>query len=218
MCRVCFGIGVLLSACVAGGVILTRSDLVAASALRSRQSLETYEKVVDIALPKQVSGGTYTYALVLRFEPTLYPESRVVILRGLDDVQVTEYTPSGGRIWDQLEKLDPTLSIEEMAKSIHIQKRSIPATVDQVTNWYSDFLSSVGPSMIELKGITLSSERGKSTYLGPRHGASYWLWYTLGGIKMTWDCLDDEAAGEPTGILPVVKWMNTVRLAVSKTK
>src|SRR6266498_4663705 len=128
-------------------------------ALKSNKviSQEAYNRVLDILFPREEPAGNYR--LVLRFRPSFHPESQVVVKRGLNKLEVIEYTSLSGNIYSKLNDLVARGSKEdamELAKLIKVRRRSIEVADSQVRQWHTGFFESFDGS---LKAFRKESEQ-----------------------------------------------------------
>src|SRR5262249_310515 len=182
-------------------------------------SQEAYNRVLDILFPRDEPRGDY--GLVLRFKPSFHRESQVVIKRGVDKVEVIEYTSLNGNIYSKLNELmshgakeDPA----ELAKLIEGGRRSIQVPYAQIKQWHTSFLESLGQSLITFKNRSEEFDRA-GTISVVIDGTFYDLWYGQGINDMSFSFYDEEVSEKlPDGQLKVVQWMNTVRRDVERLK
>jgi len=182
-------------------------------------SQEAYNRVLDILFPRDEPRGDY--GLVLRFKPSFHRESQVVIKRGVDKVEVIEYTSLNGNIYSKLNELmshgakeDPA----ELAKLIKVGRRSIQVPYAQIKQWHTSFLESLGQSLITFKNRSEEFDRA-GTISVVIDGTFYDLWYGQGINDMSFSFYDEEVSEKlPDGQLKVVQWMNTVRRDVERLK
>lgn len=182
-------------------------------------SQETYNRVLDIVFPRDEPAGNYY--LVLRFRPSFHPQSQVVIKRGVDKVEVIEYTSLSGNIYSKLDELVSHGGKEdavEMAKLIKVRRRSLQVPNAQVKQWHATFLESLGESLKTFR--KRSEEFDKAGTIGVvLDGTFYDLWYSQGVSEMSFSFYDEEVSDQqPNGVLKTVQWMNVVRRDVEKLK
>ncbi|HYW73742.1 MAG TPA: hypothetical protein VE961_22150 [Pyrinomonadaceae bacterium] len=182
-------------------------------------SQEAYNRVLDILFPRDEPRGDY--GLVLRFKPSFHPESQVVIKRGVDKVEVIEYTSLNGNIYSKLNELmshgakdDPA----ELAKFIKVRRKSIQVPYAQIKQWHASFLESFGQSLIAFRKRSEEFDKA-GTISVVIDGTFYDLWYGQGVNDMSFSFYDEEVSDKlPDGQLKVVQWMNAVRRDVEKLK
>jgi len=182
-------------------------------------SQEIYNHVLDILFPRDEAAKNYL--LVLRFGPSLHPESQIIIKGGSDKVEVVEYTSLNGNIYNQLNKFviqggkeDPV----EMAKLIKVHRRSIEVTPSEIKKWHAGFLSSFANLSKSFQNQTkqLNKDGGITIVLD---GTLYQFWYSQGVGRTSFSVWDEEVSDEqPNGVLKIVQWMNSVRHIVEKLK
>jgi hypothetical protein len=182
-------------------------------------SQETYNRVLDIVFTRDEPRGDY--GLVLRFKPSFHPESQVVIKRGVNKVQVIEYTSLSGNIYSKLDEVvthggkDDAV---ELAKLIKVRRRSVLVPNVQVKQWHSSFLESLGDSLKTFKKRSEEFDRER-TITVVIDGTFYDLWYSQGTNDMSFSFYDEEISDQqPNGALKIVQWMNVVRADVEKLK
>lgn len=178
----------------------------------------TYTRVLDSVFPRDQAKGDYGFAL--RFKPSFAPESQIVIRRALNKVEVVEYTSLSGNIYRNLDSIMAHGGKEdavEMAKLIQVKRRSIEVPIAQVKMWHSSLLNSISASVKTFKQRGEESERGIGTLR--LDGTFYDLWYNQGIGDISFSVYDQEISDrEVTGELKLVRWMNTVRLDIGKSK
>ena len=183
-------------------------------------SQETYDRVLDIAFPR--GGPRGDYGLVLRFKPSFHPESQVVIKRGVDKVEVIEYTSLSGNIYNKLNELKShggtSDDVVEMAKLIEVRKRSIQVPYTHVKQWHAGFLESLGESLKAFKKRSEEFDKAGSITL-TMDGTFYDVWYGQGINDMSLSFYDEEVSDQqPNGALKTVQWMNSIRQEVAKRR
>lgn len=183
-------------------------------------SQETYDLVLDIVFPRDEPRGDY--GLVLRFKPSFHPESQVMIKRGVDKIEVIEYTSLSGNIYSKLNKLkshgDASENATEMAKLIEVRRRSIQVPNAQVKQWHAGFLESLGESLKAFKKRSEEFDKAGSITL-TIDGTFYDVWYGQGINDMSLSFYDEEVSNHKrNGRLKTVQWMNTVRLDVERRR
>lgn len=183
---------------------------------------ETYSRVLDILFPRDGpdSGGTL-WAVVLRFKPTSKSESQIIIRRGVNKVEVVEYTSPDGSIYAKLNEVLARGGKEdatEMAKSIRVKRREVSVAHAQVRQWYASFFDSLASTTKTLRGALEESDKtGAESFVF--HGTFYDLWYEQGLNKMSFKLYDVEVDKPGSdGELKLVRWMNAVRRDVAKLK
>jgi hypothetical protein len=182
-------------------------------------SPETYDRVLDILFPRDDSAK-YVFVIVLRFKPSFQPESQVVIRRGLDRAEITEYTSLSGNVYSKLNDViahGGKEDVVEMAKLIKVRKRLIDIPYAQVKQWHTSFLDSIRESLNSFKEKIEEYDTGTSTIA--LDGTFYDLWYKQISDEISFRLYDREVNDlRSTGDLKIVQWMNTVRRDVSKLK
>ena len=185
-------------------------------------SEETYKRVLDIVFPRDEPRGDYY--LVLRFRPSFHPTSQVVIkrgLRGLDKVEVIEYTSLSGNIYMKLNELMSHGGKEDavdMAKLIKVRRRSLRVTIAQGKHWHTSFLQSLGESLKTLRERSEQFDKA-GTIDVVLDGTFYDIWYSQDISDMSFNFYDEEVSDQqPNGQLKLVQWMNALRHDVEKLK
>lgn len=182
-------------------------------------SREIYDRVLDILFPRDEPASNY--CIILRFRPSLHPESQVVIRKNLDKVEVIEYISLSGNIYSKLDELMSHGGKEdavEMAKLIKVHRRSIQVPNAQANQWHTNFLESLGELVKTFR--KRSDEFDKAGTIDVvLHGTFYDLWYSQDVSEMSFSFYDEEVSDQqPNGILKTVQWMNAVRRDVEKLK
>jgi hypothetical protein len=180
---------------------------------------ETYNRVLDIVFPRDEPAGNYY--LVLRFRPSFHPTSQVVIKRGVDKVEVIEYTSLSGNIYSKLNELMSHGAKEdavEMAKLIKVGRRSVQVSNALVKQWHTSFLESLAESLKTFR--KKSDEFDKAGTIDVvLDGTFYDLWYSQDVSEMSLSLYDEEVSDQqPNGHLKLVQWMNSIRHEVAKQK
>jgi hypothetical protein len=183
-------------------------------------SQETYVRVLDIVFPRDEPRGDYV--LVLRFKPSFHPESQVVIKRGVDKIEVIEYTSLSGNIYSKLNELKShggaSENAVEMPKLIEVRRRSIQVPYTQVKQWHAGFLESLSESLRAFKKRSEEFDKAGSITL-TIDGTFYDVWYGQGINDLSLSFYDEEVSDQqPNGVLKTVQWMNAVRRDVGKLK
>jgi hypothetical protein len=179
---------------------------------------ETQERVLDIVFPRNDVKGDYSF--VLRFRPSFTPESQIIVRRGIDKIEVREYSPLSGSIYQTVNRLIAEGHKEnpvELAKHIKIKTRSYEVSLNQMRQWHASLLDSIGPSLKLFYNRSEEVEKGKMTIA--QDGTFYDLWYKQGISEMSFSVYDEEIRDRTiTGELKLVRWMNSVRNQVAKMK
>jgi hypothetical protein len=180
---------------------------------------ETYKRVLDIVFPRNEPAGDYY--LVLRFRPSFHPTSQVVIKRGLDKVEVIEYTSLSGNIYMKLNEFMSHGGKEdavEMAKLIKVRRRSLQVPNAQVKQWHTSFLESLGESLKTFRKRSEQFDKAGTVDV-VLDGTFYDMWYSQDISDMSFSFYDEEVSDrQPNGVLKAVRWMNFVRQEVEKLK
>lgn len=186
-------------------------------------SQQTYDSVLDILFPRNdPDPGKTVFAFVLRFKPHSQPESQIVIRRGVDKVTVVEYKSLDGDIYVKLnESLERTGREDpvEMAKAIKIKRREISVPYALIKQWYAGFFDSLanGTKPLRQKGEEFDNTGGSETIF--LHGGVYALWYQQRLNQMSFSLYDvDVDNPNSSGELMLVRWMNSVRRQIGKSK
>ncbi|HLG17756.1 MAG TPA: hypothetical protein VJH03_25150 [Blastocatellia bacterium] len=187
-------------------------------------SSQTYEHVLDMVFPRNEANPDYD--LVLRFEPSFAPESQIVVKspivveRTVGKVEVVEYTSLSGNIYRRLNSVMANGGREdaaEMARLVEVQKRVIEVPIAQVRQWRATLADSVGASMKSLEQRSVDAETGVGTIT--LDGTFYSLWYDQVGSHISFRLLDHEVSNrQVSGVLKLVRWMNTVRRDIEKRR
>lgn len=190
---------------------------------RSVVSPETYDQVLDILFPCDAADSAKTvYAFALRFRPSFKPESQIVIRRGVEKIEVVEYTSPNGNIYGKLNEILARTGKEdavEMAKSIKVRRREISVSAAQIQRWHATLFDSIANTTRPLKdrGEEFDRTNGSETIL--LDGAIYELWYENRLNKMSYTLHDVEVDTPGSdGEFKLVRWMNAVRREVAKLK
>jgi hypothetical protein len=201
--------------------LLAISGLTDINAQRARETghyvvgPEIYDQVLDSLFPRpqQPVGG---YAFVLRYMPSLGPESQITIVARQGQFEVTEYTSVDGSIEAQLNRIYrrmPYANARMMAKRIKVVKRIIDVTPEEARKWRDSFYHS--------GSVTFNDDRlyyqGKPTTL-ILDGTRYELWYA-GLVKINYDSvasgIDSRGAADEESF---TVWMKTVYTRVQALK
>jgi hypothetical protein len=198
----------------------SRTSLLAQDPLKSYKviSRETYERVLDTVFQRDEANRDYDF--VLRFEPSIAPESQIVIKRSAGKTQVVEYTSLSGNIYRKLDNIMANGGKEdavEMAKLVQVRKRLVEVRDAQGNQWRGSLPGMMAASMklLEQRSAEAASGIGTTTI----DGTFYSLWYDQGGSSIFFRALDHEVSNrEISGELDLVRWMNAVRRDVEKLK
>jgi hypothetical protein len=199
----------------AGG---SRTPLLAQEPLKSYKviSRETYERVLDTVFQRDEANRDYDF--VLRFEPTIAPESQIVIKRAGRKTVVVEYMSLSGNIYRKLDNIMANGGKEdavEMAKLVQVRKRLVEVREAQVRQWRGSLPEMMAASMKLLEQRSAEAAKGIGTIT--IDGTFYSIWYDQVGTHMSIGVWDHEVSNrEITGELELVRWMNAVRRDVEK--
>lgn len=181
-------------------------------------SHETHERVLDILFQRDEANRDYDF--ILRFAPSFAPESQIVVKRRFGKAEVVEYTSLSGNIYGKLNNVMANGGKEdaaEMAKLVQVKKRVIEVPTAQVRQWRKSLANSIGATMKALEQRDIEDERGNGTIT--IDGTFYYFWYTQVTGDISFNLLDHEISDRKvTGLLALVRWMNTVRLDIGKSK
>ncbi len=171
-------------------------------------SNETYEAVLEIVFPRETACD-----YVLRFEPTLAPESQIVIRRSRGKTEAIEYTSLSGNIYRKLDRLKAKGASEdamEMAKAIRVRKRTVEVPLNYESLWRSNFSISNEASKKLLEERRAEEAQGIGTV--PLDGTLYVIWRGQNGHDAFFRQWDHEVSDhEVTGEFQLVQWMNNIR-------
>jgi len=201
----------------AGG---SQTSLLAQDPLKSYKviSRKTYERVLDTVFQRDEANRDYDF--VLRFEPSIAPESQIVIKRAAGKTQIIEYTSLSGNIYRKLDNIMANggkEDIAEMAKLVQVRKRLVEVRDAQVNQWRGSLPGMMAASMKLLEQRSAEAARGIGTIT--IDGTFYTLWYDQVGSHLSIGVWDHEVSNrEITGELELVQWMNVVRRDVEKLK
>lgn len=194
-----------------------------ASKARPAVSRETYDQVLDIVFPRTTSDPSQTvFAFVLRFRPSFKPESQIVIRRGVEKIEVFEYTPTNGHIYAKLNEILTRTGKEdavEMAKSIRVRRREMSSSSAHIQRWYAALFDSLAETtkLLKERGEEFDKTKGSETVM--LDGTLYELWYENRINQMSFALQDVEIdAPGSDGEFKLVRWMNTIRREVAKMK
>ncbi len=185
----------------------------------------TYDRVLDVAFPRDEQA--LSYVIVLRFHPEVprpgaRPPSQIVIKKGKDEMEVIEYVAQHVSIWDVLDRRLREIGrvdIDELGRSITVRRRTVVLDPRMVTRWHAELITRLRMAVDFARKTSDVFEKSGVSYAAV-HGGSYQLWLDepTSEMKMSFTFRDADVLDKPTGLLPVVLWMNTVRVAVAKAK
>jgi hypothetical protein len=181
-------------------------------------SRDAYESVLDLIFPKDISEPDKTYfSIIIRIKPSFDIERQIIIRKTVGKYSVLLYEAVDGNIYRKLNHIINDRQItnpEELAKFLKVSKRTVSLPHKQVENWHAAFLNALSRSLDKLQyDLEELEKQGTVTVL--LDGTTYELWYEQGMNKIAFSVYDAELTkSEVTGILPLVRWMNTVRLEV----
>lgn len=139
-------------------------------------SEETYYKVLDLLFPRDVlQDHTLHYVFVLRYEPTFYAESQLIIMERWGKTEVVEYESLDGSIEMKLNELVRRTGIEDavqMAKQIRIEKRDIKMSHSDIGILHRQFFE-----RLRLSERRLLRSRPDNVEV-TLDGTTYRLWYS----------------------------------------
>lgn len=186
-------------------------------------SRETYNRVLDILFPRDDADHSKTvFAFVLRFKPNSRPESQIVIRRGVDKVEVVQYSLLDDDIYSKLNEALARTGREdavEMAKAVRVKKRVVNVPLSQVKQWHSTFFDSLANTskVLREKGAEFDKTGGSESVL--LHGATYDLWYEQRLNKLSFSLYDVDLDEGRSGVeFNLVQWMDSVRRHIEKIK
>jgi hypothetical protein len=178
-----------------------------------------YDRVLDILFPKDdPDTGKTIWLMVLRFKPNSSGESQIVIRRFIEGWNVTEYQSAEGSIYKRLNLLlgrAGKATPEDMAKLIKIRKRSTSFSLNEINQLLEGFFEtlSLSKSILKEQSQEFDKTGGEETIL--LHGTIYEVKYSQGLNSLSLKLYDSELDEfNVTGKLPLVQWMNVLRLAV----
>jgi hypothetical protein len=185
-------------------------------------SRNAYDSVLDIVFPKDIPEPDKTYfSIIMRFKPSFDVERQIIIRKTEGKYEVLVYEAVDGNIYRKLNHMINDRQItkpEEMAKFLKVSKRTISLPHKQVENWHAAFLNTISRSLDKFRQDLEELEKaGTVTVL--LDGTTYELWYEQGMNKIAFSIYDAELTKlEATGILPLVRWMNKIRLEIEHSK
>ncbi len=184
-------------------------------------SRDAYDAVLDIVFPRDNPEPDKTYvSIIIRFKPSFDVERQIVIRNTSGNYEVLEYEAVDGNIYDRLNHLineGQNTKPEEMAKLLKISKRAVNIPRKQIENWHAAFLNNVARSLDKFRQSLEELEK-EGTVTLPLDGTIYELWYEQGMNKIAFSVYDVELTKpDATGVMPLVRWMNTVRLEVERS-
>jgi hypothetical protein len=184
-------------------------------------SRDVYDAVLDIVFPRDSPDPSKTYSsIIMRFKPSFDVERQIVIRNTSGSYEVLEYEAIDGNIYGRLNHLineGRSTKPEEMAKFLKVSKHTINLPRQQVENWHAAFLNSVARSLDKFRRSLEELEK-EGTVTLPLDGTIYELWYEQGMNKIAFSVYDVELTKpEATGDLPLVRWMNMIRLEVERS-
>jgi hypothetical protein len=181
-----------------------------------------YEAVLDKVFAKEHSGRLFN--LFLRFAPSDGTESQIAVRADSDSVVVTEERPENGAaihaVLDKYVQEHASVSIDEMAKLIRVQRRSVQVSPAEVANWLDGFFSALVAAAPQL-AATRQQAQHDGVQKMVMDGTRYSIWFEQGPVDQFELALyfdDINSTGEPGGNLAIANWMNRIRLAVARTK
>ncbi len=159
------------------------------------------------------------WQLALRFEPTFTSESQIIITKKSDAVEIERFETANGWIFNTISSwLDNNQKedIGEMSKLVKVERCQIPFRSQDVSTFYQGFMSSIAPTSKTFSREIAKTEKTDSWDV-VLHGTRYKLWFFYKGNQMSFSTTDHEMDNSKiTGLAPLIRWMNKVRLEVNK--
>lgn len=181
-----------------------------------------YSDVLDSVFPRSVENKKNTlWQMVLRFEPSFGSESQIVIRRTFDGFEVNRYRSANGVIFNKLNvwfTKNGREDVPEMSRLVQVERRKIRCRQSDLEDWLNGFFRSIPVATRSLKSnITESGRTG--TWSVPVHGGYYQVWFSYKGNEMNFVANDENISDiNVTGTSPIVRWMNSVRIQIEKSK
>lgn len=178
-------------------------------------SSEARRTILDLAFPRNETLQRGELAkLVLRFLPSFHPESQLTItVRQNDEVhlEVLLSTAQLDRVLDETAN-DSNVEIPRVVAHMGITRRSRLLSAAEFQQWHRGFWLALNDSTMPLM------ERA-AKHLVQLDGTRYLLQYVDGITSLSFDVLDSEVGQDSGNDLPLVRWMNQIRVkALDSTK
>jgi hypothetical protein len=178
---------------------------------------ETYEQVLDSLFPRNALAGVFGYSFIIRYRPTTESESQITVINEAGKIEVVEYTPMNGNIYEQLNKIFKRTRRQNaayMTKQIRINKRILnlsPSEVQRIReSLYEHIRLSAGYE------AEIVNENMETAPLLIDDGVRYGLWYRGAG-RFHYDLIGSSGyLLTHTDKHPLIQWMKDVRRTINK--
>jgi hypothetical protein len=186
----------------------------ASEGLTQRSTLDVsdrdpYESLTEKAFPWiRADDRIGPLTIAMRFRPSFSPESEIILRFDDEGVASVDYVKAGISISELLSKpgLPSRLSPANLEKALQIERKKQRINPPLSKQWLDDFWDSLARSPIPIK---------ETADLVQLDGTKYELQFStrfLASCRLT--ILDNEVDSKVNGKVPIVYWMNSVRLAL----
>jgi hypothetical protein len=166
----------------------------------------TDQSVFEEAFPwpaRDIAAAPLTIAM--RFRPSFHAESAIVLRFDENGTAAVEYVKAGVRISEFLSKPNASANGNSLTTALRLVERRQAGESTVGKEWLEGFWDSLTRSPISMK-----ETMGRIQLDGTR----YELQVVTGLNTWKLTIVDDEVENGVSGDMPIVRWMNSVRVAV----
>jgi hypothetical protein len=175
---------------------------------------ETYERVLDLVFPRNTLAGVFGYSFIIRYRPNSEPESQITVINEAGKIEVVEYSPADGNIYEQLNRVFKRTKRQNatyMAKQIRINKRVVDIASSEIKRIRESLYDHICLATRYERQIV--NENMETAPLLIDDGTRYALWYRGAG-RIHYDLIGSAIARDAEH--PLIQWIREVGRMINK--